>query len=226
MPRAAKLYIGLVIATGSAILLTAAASWTSRNFQDFAIYLALVAFASTLKVAIPGLDGTMSPNFMFLLIGMTSFSFSEVIACAFAAAVVQSIWRPKRRVRAVQVGFSAACLVACSAAAFGASQFLLRARISTSSAALVIVAGSVYLALNTVLISTVISLAESRDLSQVWELCLERVFPSFLGGILLAGVVTGSFAQLAAWKELVLLLPTIVVSYSYLALRTRQRATN
>jgi hypothetical protein len=226
MPKIAKIYIGLVIATGAAVLAIAAVSWSSGSIRDFAIYFALVAFASTLKVAIPGLDLTMSPNFIFLLVGITSFRFSEVIACAFAAAIVQSIWRPKGKLRMVQIGFSAACLVICSATAWASSTLLLRAGNSLSPAALVFVAGSFYLGLNTVLVSTVVALAENRNLKRVWQLCHEWVFPSFLGGIVLAGVVSGSFLHSAVWKAPLLLVPTIVFAHSYVVLRTRQRLTN
>jgi hypothetical protein len=226
MPRIAKAYIALVMASGAAVLLIATVSWSSNSIREFTIFLGLAALASTLKVRIPGLDGTMSPNFIFLLIGMTCFSFSEVVACAFLAAIVQSVWRPKQKLRIVQIGFSTACLVTCSAAAFLTSHMLGRAGNVTSPAALVIAAGSLYLALNTVLVSTVISLAESRSLKQVWQLCHEWIFPNFLGGIVLAGVVSGPFTRFSVWKEFLLLLPTIVIAYSYLVLRTRQRLTN
>lgn len=226
MPKTAKVYIAFVIASGAAVLLIAVGSWSSNSIREFGIYLGLVAFASTLKVSIRGLDGTISPNFVFLLIGMTSFSFSEVIACAFAAAIVQSIWRSKQKLRLVQIGFSAACLVVCNAMAFATSHLLLRAGNSPSPVAPMIVAGSVYLALNTLLVSTVISLAEERSLKQVWQLCHEWVFPSFLGGVVFAGVVSGSFTHFSVWKELLLLLPTILLAYSYLVLRTRERLTN
>src|SRR5215831_19008937 len=60
--RTAKAYITLVIVSGTLILLLAAGSWSSTNLKQFIIFLGLAALASTLKVRIPGIEGTMSPN--------------------------------------------------------------------------------------------------------------------------------------------------------------------
>src|SRR5271157_127554 len=108
MPKTAKTYIALVIGSGAAVLLLAAGSWPSAGLQQFVIYLGLAALASTLKLRIPGLEGTMSPNFVFLLLGMASCRFSEVIVISLAAALVQSFWSAAKRPRLVQVAFSAA----------------------------------------------------------------------------------------------------------------------
>ena len=104
MPRIAKAYIGLIIGSGAAILLLAAGSWTSSSLRQFAIFLGLAAISSTMKVRIPGIEGTMSPNFVFLVLGMAVCSFSEVTAIALAAALVQSLWAAKQP-RLVQVAF-------------------------------------------------------------------------------------------------------------------------
>ena len=110
MPRIAKAYIALIIASGTTILLFAAGSWSSASLRQFAIYLGLAAISSTLKVRIPGVEGTMSPNFVFLLLAMAFCRFSEVAVISLAAALVQSLWAAKQP-RLVQVAFSSATLV-------------------------------------------------------------------------------------------------------------------
>jgi hypothetical protein len=56
-----------------------------------------------------------------------------------------------------------------------------------------VLGGCVYVALNTGLVSLVISLAEQRSLNQVWPSCYEWTFPYFLVGAAVAGLasVTG-----------------------------------
>ncbi len=126
MPNTAKAYIALILASGTVIVVLAAKSWSSPNLPEFSAFLGLTLFASTLKVRIPGFTGTISPNFVFLLIGMAAFRFPEVIAASLAAALLQSMWRPKQSLRLVQVVFNAATLVSSSAVAYGISHVAVR----------------------------------------------------------------------------------------------------
>src|SRR5215467_7756078 len=114
MPRVAKAYIALVVASGTTVLLFAAGSWSSANLRQFVIYLGLAALASTFKIRIPGMECTMSPNFVFLLLGMATCTFSELVAISLTAALVQSLWASAKSPRFVQVAFSGAALVLSS----------------------------------------------------------------------------------------------------------------
>src|SRR5580700_7311490 len=122
MPRTAKIYISLIVSSGAAVLLIAAGSWTSASLLQFVTLLGFAGVSSTLKIRIPGMESTMSPNFVFLLLAMLCCSFSEVAAIALVAALVQSVWRTKR-IRLVQVAFSAAALVLSASVAFQLSNF-------------------------------------------------------------------------------------------------------
>ena len=166
MPRIAKAYIALIIASGTTVLLLAAGSWSSGSLRQFAIYLGLAAVASTLKIRIPGVDGSLSPNFVFLLLGMAFCRFSEVVVISLAASLVQSLWAAKQP-RLVQVTFSAATLVLIACVAYQSSYFLLARSAVDSPAMLIILSGSLYLPLNTAFIAAVVGLVEGRSLAQV-----------------------------------------------------------
>src|ERR1700730_8893931 len=125
MSSVAKWYIALVVASGIGITLLAARWWSSASLPQLAALLCFTLFASTLKVRIPGMTSTISPNFAFLLVAMAFFSFSQVIVAALGAALVQSFWRPKGRPRSVQVLFSAAALMLSSAFAFALSHLVV-----------------------------------------------------------------------------------------------------
>jgi hypothetical protein len=181
MPRIAKAYIALIVVSGTTVLLLAAGSWSSGGYRQFAVYLGLAAIASTLKIRIPGVDGTLSPNFIFLLLGMAFCRFSEVAAISLAAALVQSLWAAKQP-QLVKVTFSAATLVLSSCVAYQASHFLLGRSAADSPVALVILASGLYVPLNTALIAAVIGLIDGRPVAQVARTCYEYVSPtSWLG---------------------------------------------
>ena len=219
MPRKARAYIAVIIGSGALVLLFAAGSWSSTGLRQFLTLLVLAAISSTLKVRIPGMESTMSPNFVFLVLGMACCSFSEVIAITLVAALVQSLWTTKQS-RLVQIAFSAAALVLSASAAYQASHLLLGPSAVNSPVALVILAGSFYLPLNTALVSAVIGLVDGKPLAEVAGICYQNVFPSFIGGIVFAGLMSGTFSGPTVWRGAIVLLPVIVLAYLYSLSRT------
>jgi hypothetical protein len=223
MPRTAKVYIALILVSGAALLLVAAGSWSPASLWQYLALLCFTAAASTLKIRIPGVESTVSPNFLFLLLAMLSCSFSEVIAITLTAALVQSIWGAKR-LRLIQVAFSAAALVLSAAAAYECAHRLLGVDALHSPVAFVILAGSLYLSLDTALVSAVIGLAEGRPPVQVARACCECVFPYFISGIALAGLISSTFPRATVWNGAIALFPIVVLGYLYLQNRTRSAA--
>jgi len=222
MSRTAKAYIALVIVSGALTLLLAAGSWSSANLKQFVIFLGLAALASTLKVRIPGTESTMSPNFVFLLLGMVALPFSQVAVISLTAALVQSLWASSKRPRLVQVAFSAATLVVSSSLAYKFAHLVLAGRGSESPLICVILAGSIYFPLNSAFVFIVIGLAEGQALKRLCTHCYEWVFPYFMVGIAFAGLVSGVYTPSAIWKGALVLLPTMVLTYVYFLNRTHR----
>src|SRR5882672_508153 len=218
MPKNARTYIAIVIAGGIAILLFAAGAWSSADVRQFALFLGLTALASACKVRIPGMETTMSPNFVFLLLSIVTCRLSEVVIIGLTAALVQSCWRAKK-VRALQVSFSAAALVVSSCFAYVTAHFLLARGGADTPVPLIILAGAFYLPLNTALVAAVVALVERSSIRHVARTCYEHVFPYFVGGILFAGLVSGAFDRSAAWKAAGVLMPVVMLGYLYAASR-------
>ena len=219
MPKNAKAYIALVIASGTTLLLLAAGSWSSASLRQFAIYLGLAALASTLKIRVPGIEGTMSPNFVFVLLGIVTRSYSEVVAIGLTAALVQTLWASSKRPRLIQTAFNAAALIVSASAAYKFSHAAVSADGAQAAIAGVIFAGSLYFPLNSALVSTVIALVEGRPMKQVGRKCYENVFPYFMGGIIFAGLVSGAYTGSTAWQSALALVPVALLGYIYFSWR-------
>jgi hypothetical protein len=219
MPRIAKAYVALVICVGIGVLFVAAESWSCSGLRQFLTFLGLAAVSSTLKVRIPHIEGTMSPNFVFLVLGMAFCSFSEVIAVTLVAALVQSLWTAKQ-LRIVQVTFNAAALVLGASVAYQAAYVLLGSSAANAPVALVILAGTLYLPLNAALVSAIIGLVDGKPLIQIARICYRYVFPYFAGGIVFTGLVSGAFSRPTVWRGAILLFPVIVLGYLYSLSRT------
>ena len=220
MPKTAQAYIALITLSGAAVMLLAARAWSPVGLQQFVVYLTLVALASTLKLRLPGLEGTISPNFIFLMLAMTSCSFSQVVSMALAAALVQSLWAAKQP-RLVQVAFSAATLMVSSAVAYELAHLMLAGTPVESSVPLVLLAGSLYFPLNSALVSIVIGLVSGQSLWQVMRRCHESVFRHFMGGLIFAALISSAYSTATPWRGAVILLPVVLLAYFY----HRQRQT-
>jgi hypothetical protein len=212
MPTNAKLYIATSVALGYA-LLAGTLTWFSE-FPDVARYLAclsLACIASTMKVRLPGLHGTISVNFVFILMALTQFSLVETLTIAFAATLVQCLWRPKTRPKLVQVLFntstvliSAALAYACAHAVPGQDHpFIALAPAAT-----------VFFVVNTGMISLVLALLSKSTLLAVWKQCHFWSFPYYLvGAAIAAGVAQSSMT--VGWRFSLLALPVMYLIYAY-----------
>ena len=214
MPSLAKAYIATIGALAIAVLGLVAYRWNPDNFGRFVLFFALAMVASTMKIRLPGLKTSISTNFVFILIGLALFSFSETVLIGLGGALVQSLWKPLQRPKAVQVFFNGACLTVCTAAAFWASHALPAALGSSSAAAMMTVGAGVYVALNTGMVSLVISLAEGQSLKQLWPQCYEWTFPYFLVGAAVAGLASAA-GQGSNFGVTLLVVPAMYFVYVY-----------
>ena len=113
MSRNARLYIYSVILTGLMVIGYGSTTWRSNNPTMLVIYLFITMLESGLKVSLPGVTGTMSVWFLFVLIGFTELSFAETLVLGCGAALVQCFWHARRtRPRAVQVTFNLSAVAA------------------------------------------------------------------------------------------------------------------
>src|SRR5689334_1303382 len=218
MPSSAKSYIAIIAALASAVLVVAAARWNSADLERFVLFFALAMLASALKIRLPGFKTTISLNFVFVLVGIALFSFGETVLIGLGGALVQSFWKSQTRPKPVQVLFNAACLTVCTAAAFGASHYVLAMMRLDSLSAMMVLGAAVYVGLNTGLVSLVISLAEQRLLRELWSSCYEWTFPYFLVGSAVAGLA--SFAgRSTTWGAALLVLPAMYFVFLYYRMR-------
>src|ERR1700756_4939146 len=90
----AKAFITVLAAIAAACFFAGATHWHPPDLVHFFCSLVLAMVASTLKITLPGIDGTMSVNFLFILLGVMEMSYAETLLMGAAAVVVQCYWRP------------------------------------------------------------------------------------------------------------------------------------
>ena len=122
MSAAPRFFIVVVVLCGTAVLAYSVMHGRSENPLKFFCYLAIALAASRLKVNLPGITGTMSVNFLFLLLGVLELSLSETMALGCAAVVVQCLDR--ERPNPIQVAFNVCSTALAIAITFFAYRYL------------------------------------------------------------------------------------------------------
>jgi len=196
------------------VLSVVATRWNPENLPHFVMFFMLAMLASAMKIRLPGFKTTISTNFVFILIGVASFSFGETVLMGLGGALVQSLWKTQTRPKPVQVLFNAACLTVCTAAAFWTSHAVPVMLGLNSMAAMIVLGACAYVVLNTGLVSLVISLAEGRPLRDLWSSCYEWTFPYFLVGSAVAGLASAA-SHGANLGVALLIVPAMYFVYVY-----------
>ena len=206
----AKAFISLVVAVGTGVLLYAAVYPTSKNIAQFICYLLIAILAARLKVHLPGITGTMSVNFLFILLGVLELSLPETLILGSAAVVVQCFYRD--RPSPIQVTFNLCASAFATAVAYDVYHLAIGEGWFRSHPLLLGLAASTYFLANTGSIATVISLTERKALNKIWVDCYFWSFPYYLVGAAFAGML-GWFNRAFGWETSLLIVPVIYLIY-------------
>src|SRR4051812_46690642 len=208
----AKTFVGVTGAIGFAIAVGTFSHWQSSDPTRFIFYLLVAMLASGMKVTLPGINGTMSVNFLFILIGFLDMSYPETMALGCAATIVQSLYGSWRKVKLVHLIFNVFGMM-CTAIAVSELAYQWAAHYFHHSVPLMLMCAAVaYFLTNTIPVSVVIAITEKQNFKKIWSECYFWSFPYYLVGAAIAGGI--SFAsRYIGWQTALLVLPVIYWIY-------------
>src|SRR3990172_4198183 len=204
MSKKAKIYISLIIAMGSACLASGMIPWQSQNIVFFLVYGLLAALSSTFKVKLPSVTGSISVNFLFVLMGVSTLSLSEVLAIGVVGTLVQAFWKPKSRPKAVQVVFSVASMVVAISSAYNIFHSDWVQIFGEVPGAVMAITTIAFFTTNTIQVATVISLVEKKRIWKTWQDCYFWSFPYYLMGAAIVLLLDAS-SKSYGWKTSLLM---------------------
>src|SRR5882724_10261923 len=108
MSTNAKIFAAVLLSLGFLVLAGAFADGWIVDATRFACYLILAIVSSVLKVGLPGVAGSMSFAFLFVLIGMVDLTFPETIVIGVSCVIIEGVWHPKKKLTALQMFLSVA----------------------------------------------------------------------------------------------------------------------
>ena len=210
MSVAPRFFIAVVVLCGTAVLTYTILHGRSENPLKFFCYLVIALAASRLKVNLPGITGTMSVNFLFVLLGVLELSMSEAMALGCAAVVVQCFDRD--RPVPVQIVFNVCSTALAIAVTFSAYRYSMAHSAVNNPSTLLFLAACVYFVANTLPVAVVISLTERRSLRRIWSDCYFWSFPYYLVGAGVAGMMSWLHG-FTDWQTSLLTLPVVYLIY-------------
>ena len=206
----AQSFVVLVISAGTYCLLQAAIHQDSKNIAEFICYLGVAILASRLRVTLPGITGTLSVNFLFILVGIAELGYAEALTLGAVAMLAQSLY--PGRPTAIQLTFNVCAGALSTAVAYVFYHNRLFDELIGNRPILLCLTASIYFIVNAGCIAAVISFSEGKPLRKILVDCYFWSFPYYLVGAGIAGVISW-VNHTFNWESSLLFVPAIYLIY-------------
>ena len=212
MSLRAKTYITLTAMLGVLILQHAPAELHSEDGFRLLCYLTGAVLTSQLKVRLPGITGTMSVNFFFIMLGIIEMDLRPVLIITSAGTLSQMLWHARKRPQLMQTVFNLANVIIASYCAYTVYHGHLPPAFAGTLPVLLFASTVVFFLVNTLTVSGIVALTESKNLWDVWRESFVWTAAQYLVVGALAGIVHAVSLQ-AGWHIALLLLPVVYLVY-------------
>lgn len=212
MSKRATFFIATTAAIGATVLAYALTHWQDSDLERFLCYLAIALLSSGLKIQLPGIDGTMSVNFLFILLGILELNLPETLIIGCAASLVQTVWQARHKPVPAKIIFNVFSMMANAIAISYFAYYGLEKYLGSNTPLLLVVTALTFFLANTLPVSIIISLTESKSPRKVWSECYFWSFPYYLVGAAVVFVI-GFVNRHAGWQTSLLVLPVIYWVY-------------
>jgi diguanylate cyclase (GGDEF)-like protein/putative nucleotidyltransferase with HDIG domain len=212
MSSRARLFIGVTAALGSWALVHALWHWQSADLTRFTCYLLVAVLASRLKIQLPGIDGTMSVNFLFILLSILELSLSETLVIGCTATMAQCLFGTHQKRVPIKIVFNVLSMMANAIAVSYYAYQALQKVASAGTLLLLVITALIFFVSNTVPVAIVISLTEGKPARKVWAECHFWSFPFYMVGAAVVFAV-GLMSKKFGWQTSLLILPLVYWVY-------------
>jgi diguanylate cyclase (GGDEF)-like protein/putative nucleotidyltransferase with HDIG domain len=177
-----------------------------------AIYLVAAVFASGLKIRLPGILGTLSMNYVVIILALQDLSLNAGILVAIASTLGQCVIHTSLRPKWFQVLFSVGGIpvpVIAAQVALKSHRLLL---LDHTGYTALLAASMAYFAVNTITVAGIISCTTAKPLYETWRNSYLWTSPQYLVGGVIAGA-THSLGTAWGWPALLMAAPPLYLVY-------------
>ena len=178
----ARLFIGVTAALGMWALANALWHWQSVDLARFACYLLVAVLASSLKIRLPGLDGTMSVNFLFILLSVLELNLPETLVLGCTATLAQCLFGTRQKLVPIKIVFNVFSMMANAIVLSYFAYHALQRVLGAGTLPLLVITSLIFFVANTVPVAVIISVTEDKSAHKVWAECHFWSFPFYMVG--------------------------------------------
>lgn len=199
-----RAYIGLIVALGATVLGLGVHGFYSDNIPRLIAYMIIGVASAGMKVRLPSIMGTMSMNFVFLLISISELGLGETLLLGAISSLVQCLVGTKHRPKILQVVFSVASVVFSLRVAYYVHH--------VSDVRSFVLTTAVFFLTNTLIVTFVIALTENKNAWNIWKSSYFWTFPSYMVGAFIAWLMAQA-DRMIGWEAALLIVPVLYVIY-------------
>ncbi len=208
MSFGAKLYVAVFCAIGAGAWIFAFSHSEISHGPYFLLYLIGACACSGMKINLPSIKGTLSVNFLVILLGVSELSFLETLILGSGAIFWQYVWKAKEKREFVKISFnlgsSAAAVAVAKASYYGASLWSP----ALEPTVVLGIATVAYFLVNTGSIAGIIALTENKSAFGIWKESYTWSFPYYLVGAPLVTLLS-TVSRLVGWQTWLLVVPIV-----------------
>jgi len=208
----AKFFITLVIVVGCVSLARSLVLWQSDDHVGFLVYFAIALLTSGLKLRLPGITGTISVCFLFILIGIVTLNLAQVLLAGCLSVLVQYLWHSKKRLRLIEVLFNIASASIGITVSYDIFHSVWLRGLGLELPIMLAILACTYFVSTTVLVAGVIALTEEKSIRTVWHSSYLWVLPYYMLGSATAGLFQIAKAYVG-WQSATLVIPAAYLVY-------------
>ncbi len=197
--------LGLVVIVGSVV------NWESPDLLKYFAFLSIAILSSAVNIDVPGVTGSFSLIFLFVLFGTLELTRPETVMMAALMAVTHRYCQQRQtRTAATIFNVGAAALGAAVSHSVYHASWLASEHVD-SSVRLVIATTSLFVA-NTVPASFLAAMTEESSFIEIWRARHMWLTPYYLGGAAVAQVASIA-NRYVGWQTVLLTGPVIYLIY-------------
>jgi diguanylate cyclase (GGDEF)-like protein/putative nucleotidyltransferase with HDIG domain len=210
----ARVYWLSIIVTGVAIIFLAGLSWRlpDESYGRLALYLIAGIGASRLKIKLPGVLGTLSMNYLFIILSLLELQLESAVLIGVTSVLAQVLIRPGSKPAWEQIAFSALSIPLPILCAHWILAVHFIAEADPTRCLALVSASMIYFLVNTWSVAAIIGLTTTRAPFEVWKENMIWTSPQYLVGGALAGALH-LLNNLIPWQGMLLSGPPLYLLY-------------
>ena len=157
-----SVFIAIMALAAASCFVLAFSHWQSTDPVKFVCYLIAASLASSFKVSLPGIEGTLSVNFLFTLLGILELSLPETLLIGAVSTLAQFYWKPARQLKPIQLIFNLSQVTVSTGAAYAAYRIVSTHVLHRPGPLALLAAAIAHFIFNTAAMSIIIGMTEEK----------------------------------------------------------------